>query len=104
MPLYLQAISILIPSESSGLASSTTVEDKCRGAQLMGNIAELILRTRNDSEAIMQAEAWANKGLDIAMRTRKSTFSKHEVCEVAYAAMLYNLAMIRDVSICLPCG
>jgi hypothetical protein len=66
----------------------------------MGNIAELILRTSMDSASVEQAESWANKGLEVASRVRKSTFRTHPVCEHAYAMMLYNLAMIRDVSGC----
>lgn len=93
MPLYLQAISILIPPPPQ----ISSAEDQCRAAQLMGNISELILRTRNDPEAIVQAESWANKGLEVASRVRKSTLVKHPSCEVAYAYMLYNLGMIRDV-------
>lgn len=94
MPLYLQAVSILIPPPPQ----VTPADDQCRGAQLMGNISELILRTSINPEAVVQAEAWANKGLEVASRVRKSTFTTHPVCEQAYAMMLYNLAMIRDVS------
>lgn len=94
MPLFLQAISILMPPAPEKAAA----EDQCRAAQLMGNLAELILRTKNDPDALMQAESWAKKGLDIASRTRKSTIVKHPVCEASYAFMLYNLAMIRDMS------
>ncbi|RXW13771.1 hypothetical protein EST38_g12084 [Candolleomyces aberdarensis] len=94
MPLYLQAISILIPPPPQ----VSSAEDQCRAAQLMGNISELILRTRNDPEAIVQAESWATKGLEVASRGRKSTLVKHPSCEVAYACMLYNLAMIRDMA------
>lgn len=94
MPLYLQAVSILIPPPPQ----VTPADDQCRGAQLMGNISELILRTSINPEAVVQAEAWANKGLEVASRVRKSTFTTHPVCEQAYAMMLYNLAMIRDMS------
>ncbi|KAJ2925252.1 hypothetical protein H1R20_g11828, partial [Candolleomyces eurysporus] len=94
MPLYLQAISILIPPPPQ----VSSAEDQCRAAQLMGNISELILRTRNDPESIVQAESWATKGLEVASRVRKSTLVKHPSCEVAYACMLYNLAMIRDMA------
>lgn len=94
MPLYLQAISILMPPPPQ----STTAEDQCRAAQLMGNISELILRTKNDPESLVQAEAWANKGLEIASRVRKGSFTTHPVCEVAYACMLFNLGMIREMS------
>ena len=94
MPLYLQAISILIPPPPQ----VTSADDQCRAAQLMGNIAELILRTSMEPASVEQAESWVNKGLEVASRVRKSTFRTHSICEHAYAMMLYNLAMIRDVS------
>ncbi|KAJ2919874.1 hypothetical protein MD484_g568, partial [Candolleomyces efflorescens] len=94
MPLYLQAISILIPPPPQ----VSSAEDQCRASQLMGNISELILRTRNDPESLVQAESWATKGLEVASRVRKSTLVKHPSCEVAYAYMLYNLAAIRDMA------
>lgn len=100
MPLYLQAISILIPPPPH----VTPADDQCRGAQLMGNISELILRRSMSPDAVVQAESWANKGLEVASRLRKSGFTAHPVCEQAYAMMLYNLAMIRDVSCPSLCG
>ncbi|KAF6745038.1 hypothetical protein DFP72DRAFT_1051606 [Ephemerocybe angulata] len=89
------------PSLSSCRArhpQSTTAEDQCRAEQLIGNISELILRTKNGPESLVQAEAWANKGLEIASRVRKGSFTTHPVCEVAYACMLFNLGMIREMS------
>jgi len=93
MPLYLQAITILVPP----LPQVSLPDDKCRGAQLMGNIAELIVRNPSP-ENIQQAESWAEKGLDVVKGTRNNTFRKHEICEAAYAVMLYNLAMTRELS------
>ncbi|KAF9484755.1 hypothetical protein BDN70DRAFT_871998 [Pholiota conissans] len=98
LPLYLQAISILLPP-APGISS---IEDKCRGAQLMGNIAELILRNtpkdEHSSEAIFQAESWARKGLEIVSAARKASPKKCDVCEEAYAVLLYNMAMVRKLS------
>ncbi|KAF6764155.1 hypothetical protein DFP72DRAFT_870914 [Ephemerocybe angulata] len=37
-------------------------------------------------------------GLEIASRVRKGSFTTHPVCEVAYACMLFNLGMIREMS------
>ncbi|KAF9010013.1 hypothetical protein BDQ17DRAFT_1388040 [Cyathus striatus] len=93
MPLYLQAVSILIPPAPS----TSSADDKCRGAQLMGNISELIMRGNPSQDSLAQAEAWAQKGLEVADKERKG-FRKHAICDVAYAVMLYNLAMVREMS------
>ncbi|KAF8149961.1 hypothetical protein B0H34DRAFT_802091 [Crassisporium funariophilum] len=95
LPLYLQAVTILIPPAPAKSAP----EDRCRGAQLMGNIAELILHNGLSPEAVLQAESWAQKGLDVVTSARQfSTSNKHDVCEVAYAVLLYNVAMLRELS------
>lgn len=112
MPLYLQAVSILIPPPPQ----ETSPENKCRGewdvvsilettlticlsgAQMMGNIANLILESGTSPELIQQAESWANKGLEVASAVRNSSRTKHEACEIAYAFMLFNLGRIREVS------
>ncbi|KAF4613998.1 hypothetical protein D9613_007552 [Agrocybe pediades] len=98
LPLYLQAISILIPPTPN----VSPVDDKCRGAQLMGNMAELMVRNLHRSnvtaESIGQAESWARKGLDVVTAARKVSPIKFDVCEEAYALLLYNVAMIRDLA------
>ncbi|KAF8910626.1 hypothetical protein CPB84DRAFT_1764172 [Gymnopilus junonius] len=98
LPLYLQAISILLPPTPN----VTPVEDRCRGAQLMGNVAELMIsstNTKNASpEALSQAEAWARKGLDVVIAARKLSPIKCDVCEESFAMLLYNVAMIRELS------
>lgn len=80
----------------------TPVEDKCRGAQLMGNITELLVRnlTRATAtfEATSQAEAWARKGLETVMAARKASPIRHDVCEEALVALLYNVAMVRELA------
>ncbi|PPQ76323.1 hypothetical protein CVT24_008382 [Panaeolus cyanescens] len=93
LPLYLQAISILIPPPPN----KTSAQDRCRGAQLMGNVADLILRRSISPEAITQAESWAKKGLEITSGARMAR-GPIEACEVAYAVLLYNFAMIRELS------
>ena len=68
----------------------------------MGNVAELMIRSMNTEqaspEALSQAEAWAKKGLDVVMAARKLSPIKYDVCEESLAMLLYNVAMIRDVS------
>ncbi|KAF9532613.1 hypothetical protein CPB83DRAFT_847069 [Crepidotus variabilis] len=98
MPLYLHAVSILIPSDSY-----SSPEDRCKGAQLMGNIAELVLRINPGknlpNDIISQAESWTRKGLETTVAARKEAGSvKHAECEVVYAALLYNFGMIRELA------
>ncbi|KIM39870.1 hypothetical protein M413DRAFT_186178 [Hebeloma cylindrosporum] len=97
LPLYLQAISILIPPPPN----VSTLENRCRGAQLMGNIAELILRNHDrgnvNPDDLAQAESWARKGLELTISARKASAIKHDVCEEAFAILLYNLAMVREL-------
>ncbi|PPQ89343.1 hypothetical protein CVT25_003180 [Psilocybe cyanescens] len=96
LPLYLQAIAILIPPAPS----VTPVEDKC--AQLMGNITELLARSLSRAsappEATSQAEAWAQKGLDTVLAARRASPIRHAVCEEALAVLLYNVAMVRELA------
>ena len=65
---------------------------------MMGNIADLILQSGTSPELIQQAESWANKGVEVASAVRNSSRAKHDVCEIAYAFMLFNLGRIREVS------
>jgi len=66
----------------------------------MGNVAELILRNHNsgkvDPDVLAQAESWARKGLEVTVSARVSSI-KHDLCEEAFAVLLYNLAMVRKV-------
>lgn len=65
---------------------------------MMGNIADLILQSGTSPELIQQAESWANKGVEVASAARNSSRAKHDVCEITYAFMLFNLGRIREVS------
>ncbi|KAJ3560148.1 hypothetical protein NP233_g11025 [Leucocoprinus birnbaumii] len=94
MPLMLQACSILIPPAPQ----ESTPEDKCRGAQLMTSISEMIIRNNLSRESVQQAEQWAMKGLEVVVATRKATKEPIPICEVAYAVQLFNMASIRAVS------
>lgn len=67
----------------------------------MGNIAELILRNHGSGNVnpddLAQAESWARKGLELTISARQGSAIKHDVCEEAFAMLLYNLAMVREV-------
>jgi len=101
MPLYLQAISILIPPPPH----FSSVDDRCRGAQLMTALADLIIREGGQhqifSKTLHQAELWSMKALEIAMqhsRANQSSSAPNTVCDVAYAVALYNIGALRRIS------
>ncbi|KAF5344033.1 hypothetical protein D9758_012877 [Tetrapyrgos nigripes] len=94
MPLYLQAISLLIPPAPK-VASP---EDRCRGAQLMGNLSELIMRRPPSPETLHQAEAWASQALAVIKKARAEIKSTIPGCEEVYAAALFNVAYFREIS------
>lgn len=68
----------------------------------MGNVAELLVRNLDSKnatpEAVSQAEAWAKKGLEVVIAARKISPIEVDVCEEAFAVLLYNVAMIREVN------
>jgi hypothetical protein len=67
----------------------------------MGNIAELLLRGQSrekmSPEVLAQAESWARKGLDIVTTTRKRSSAPLDICEEAFAVLLYNVALVKEV-------
>lgn len=122
MPLYLQAISILIPSSPESPQAS--IEDRCRAAQLMSNLSELLIRARyrfqnrrkldpltstavvhsdGDMEPaamLTQAEKWAVKALELSKNAREEGSKKQQpdpTCEVAFAVALFNVATLRRI-------
>lgn len=71
----------------------------------MGRISETILRSHlsdGPTGTIAQATSWAQKGLDIVIATRESHPNvKYDGCELAYIALLLNVALMRRVSACI---
>ena len=69
----------------------------------MGKIAWITFITRERPgdlpAALAQATSWAEKGLDVAIATRQSDPKvQHAECDMAYIALLFNLALVRRVS------
>ena len=124
MPLYLQAISLLLPPNTE----TVNIEDRCEGtsgrftrlilssptrrlpvaAQLMNNLSELIMRRPPSPEIRHQAEAWARQAYGLIERVqetplpRKGWFSSsndrsREVCDQVLGAVLFNLGTLREV-------
>ncbi|KAG6830446.1 hypothetical protein H0H87_008084 [Tephrocybe sp. NHM501043] len=96
MPLYLKAITILVPPEPQ----ESTDEERCRGAQLMANLSELIIRSQSkpSEEILHQAEAWALQGLHISMKAKEKLTTIDPTCELAFAVALFNVAALRRMS------
>ncbi|KAF8761368.1 Tpr protein [Rhizoctonia solani] len=90
VPLYLQAISILLPPPKSQL-QAPSILDRCRGALLMNNLAEIFASPSPSRKAnIEQATAWAKKGLAVAQKARG------EIALSVLAVLMYNLGMLSE--------
>ncbi|KAE9390603.1 hypothetical protein BT96DRAFT_1002119 [Gymnopus androsaceus JB14] len=94
MSLYLQAISLLIPPAPK----KSTPADRCRGAQLMGNLSELIMRGAPTPETLHQAEAWASQALAVTKKARQEASKPINQCDEVYAAALFNVATFQDMA------
>ncbi|WFD00648.1 hypothetical protein MYAM1_003399 [Malassezia yamatoensis] len=81
VPLYLQAISLLMPVKGAPTESrpKPTAAERCRAAVLMNNISQVLAQGKRpaipsdaikpSTEPLDQAMAWAAKGLDLATLT-----------------------------------
>lgn len=85
IPLFLQALEILLPTNPAMRAkrptSSVTVNDRCQASVIMNNISETFLSGKEVDDAefkkaqdahggrVGQATAWAKKGLDLVQNT-----------------------------------
>ncbi|KAI0066840.1 hypothetical protein BV25DRAFT_1795961 [Artomyces pyxidatus] len=94
VPLYLQAISLLVPPMNSGKSASP--EELCRGAQLMSNLSDLFMRGARTTATLHQAEAWARQALSLIEKTRSKSGNGIDICEQAFAVTLFNLGSIRE--------
>ncbi|KAJ7269850.1 hypothetical protein C8J57DRAFT_1323717 [Mycena rebaudengoi] len=94
IPLYLQGISLLA-SDSAGKPSA---EDMCRGAQLMNNIAELVIRGDPTDERLAYSEDWARNALSILQTARKLAKEPISTCEHTLSAALYNAGILRELA------
>lgn len=64
----------------------------------MAKVSETILASGDLAQVIDQATSWAQKGLDVVIATRQSSEANSE-CELAYISMLFNVALMRRVSV-----
>lgn len=113
-PLYLHAISVLIPAPSSNpFTRGPTTGDQCKGnhdlppaslklislaaATLMNNLSSLFAAPPRIN--IPQATSWAQKALEITQKARNSAERIPE-CEQSLAVILFNLGMLSEASGC----
>ncbi|KAK2461282.1 hypothetical protein APHAL10511_006809 [Amanita phalloides] len=102
LPLFLQAVSFLVPTPPR----TSSVADRCRGAQTMSSICELLMRVNPSTDGIAQAESWSRRALDITMDARnklrrertKWTQEMDPICEVALAVSLFNIGVLREMA------
>lgn len=92
LPLYLQGITLLVHSERP-----SSLEEGCQGAQLMNNIAELVIRHPTD-ERQKYADGWAQTALTLLQANRKSAKEPISTCEHALSVALFNAGMLREMA------
>ncbi|CAO1613353.1 unnamed protein product [Sympodiomycopsis kandeliae] len=83
VPLFLQALEFLIPTNSQRPKSSITISDRCKAAIIMNNLSQVFLnddvnlqtnqefiKAKNaHGSQLNQSIAWAKKGLDLIQNT-----------------------------------
>ncbi|PIL23302.1 hypothetical protein GSI_14612 [Ganoderma sinense ZZ0214-1] len=96
--LYLQAIGILMKPENGKAGATTSVEDRCRAAQIMNNLSDLTSRVN-----LKVAESWARQARGVIEKTRELAGSSKDaesmaLCEQTLAAVLFNLGILLEMS------
>ncbi|KAI0676353.1 hypothetical protein C8Q78DRAFT_1073170 [Trametes maxima] len=98
--LYLQAIGMLMQPPPN--QKNAPVEDRCRGAQLMNNLSDLMVRGPPPTN-LKYAENWARQAQGVIEKTRTLPGAQKDVegmalCEQTLAAVLYNLGALLEAS------
>ncbi|KAM5537624.1 hypothetical protein V8D89_008702 [Ganoderma adspersum] len=96
--LYLQAIGMLMKPASGQAGASSSVEDRCRAAQIMNNLSDLTSRVN-----LKVAESWARQARGVIEKTRELPVSAKDaesmaLCEQTLAAVLFNLGILLEMS------
>ncbi len=99
--LYLQAIGILMQPPSR--AKDAAVEDRCRAAQIMNNLSDLMVRGPPPSN-VQYAESWARQAQTVIEKTRTLPGAAQDpeamaLCEQTLAAALFNLGALLEVCV-----
>ncbi|KAG8990174.1 hypothetical protein FRB90_001874, partial [Tulasnella sp. 427] len=105
VPLYLNAISTLLPPQdktTGGLFTFTSppsIADRCKAATLMNNLSSLFASTTPVN--IPQATAWAQKALEVAQKAEGESKRGSEdclECQHVVAVVLFNLGMLNELN------
>lgn len=96
LSLYLRAISHILPPESAEAREKVSPLKRCRAAQLMTNISNLLIQDTPSPERLEQAKQWTTKGLELVEKSRQATKTEME-CERALAVSFYNLGAILEI-------
>ncbi|KAI0631240.1 hypothetical protein C8Q77DRAFT_1061954 [Trametes polyzona] len=99
--LYLQAIGMLMQPPPN--QKNASVEDRCRGAQLMNNLSDIMVRGPPPTN-LKYAESWARQAQGVIEKTRTLPEAQRAeaaedmaVCEQTLAAVLYNLGALLEM-------
>ncbi|KAH9852253.1 hypothetical protein C2E23DRAFT_826531 [Lenzites betulinus] len=97
--LYLQAIGMLMQPPPH--KKDASIEDRCRGAQLMNNLSDLMVRGPPPTN-LKYAESWARQAQGVIEKTRTLPGAQQEteamaLCEQTLAAVLYNLGALLEM-------
>ncbi|KAI0754336.1 hypothetical protein C8Q80DRAFT_1138444 [Daedaleopsis nitida] len=98
--LYLQAIGMLMQPPPG--KKDATVEDRCRAAQIMNNLSDVMVRGPPPSN-LNSAESWARQAQGVIEKTRSLPRTPGDeegmaLCEQTLAAVLFNLGTLLEMS------
>ncbi|KAI0828665.1 hypothetical protein BC628DRAFT_1316098 [Trametes gibbosa] len=97
--LYLQAVGMLMQPPPN--QKNASIEDRCRGAQLMNNLSDLMVRGPPPTN-LKYAESWAQQAQGVIEKTRTLPGAQQEteamaLCEQTLTAVLYNLGALLEM-------
>ena len=92
---------MLMKPASGNTGASTSVEDRCRAAQIMNNLSDLTSHVN-----LKVAESWARQARGVIEKTRELPGSAKDagsmaLCEQTLAAVLFNLGVLLEVGRCI---
>ncbi|EJD40204.1 hypothetical protein AURDEDRAFT_115974 [Auricularia subglabra TFB-10046 SS5] len=89
LALYLRGVDVL--------GGSADAVDRCRSAQLMNNVAELIAQNATP-ERLEQAKMWAAKGCAVGAKARTELKGDEaQTCDRTCAVLLFNLGQLCEM-------
>jgi len=97
VPLYLSALSILLPPNSH----QTSSETKCQGAHIMNSLASSLAQAASPSpERLSQAETWAKKAIAVVDAAKASEKDSEvlQQCNGVLVAALFNMGSLKEMA------